>query len=106
MLITDNPYPLDGPGVDAAPESPGVYSLHLRDEVMFFGVAKENLRETLRAHYEEERGRLDRRAALTGFAYECPLDPDRRRRQLVFQFVAQYGQLPKLNARTREGART
>lgn len=79
MLITDNPYPLDGPGVDAAPESPGVYALHLRNEVMFYGVAEESLRETLRAHYEDERRRLDRRAALTGFTFECPPDADRRR---------------------------
>ena len=98
MQIAGNPYALDSVGVSHAPETPGVYALHLRDVVVYYGIAEESLRDALSEHHEVERSRLNRRESVTGFTFECPPDLDKRRRQLLFQFLASYGQHPKRNA--------
>jgi hypothetical protein len=63
-------------------------ALHLRNEVVYYGIAEQSLRDVLRRHAEVERARINPREALTGFTFECPPDPDRRRRELTFRFIA------------------
>jgi hypothetical protein len=84
----------------APDEWPGVYVLWQGDEVIYIGSSAEhrsNIRARLFAHLYGQEGDCTSRA--THYGWELAMHPDQRAEELLEQFEAESGRLPRCNAR-------
>lgn len=97
MTITGEPFAFEPRGVKLVPDEPGVFALFARREVVFIGVAEHSLRDTLEARLATQS--LGSDEEITGFVVEPTPIPHDRRRDLLFEYKALTGAMPKQNAR-------
>ena len=83
--------------VEGAPDEPGVFALWDGDELIYVG--RGSPAATIRARLREQ---LERRHACTAsashYSWELSLRPEARELQLLEEFAAQFGRMPKCNA--------
>jgi hypothetical protein len=99
MPITGEPFAFEPRDVKTTPDEPGVFALFSRREVVYIGVAEHSLRETLEARLATQS--LGSDDEITGFVVEATLHPHDRRRDLLFEYKAITGAMPKQNSRPR-----
>lgn len=97
MPITGEPFAFDPRDVKTTPDEPGVFALFCRREVVYIGVAERSLRETLEARLATQSIGSD--DDITGFVVEVASSPHDRRRDLLFEYKAITGEMPRQNAR-------
>ncbi len=97
MPITGEPFAFDPRDVKAVPDEPGVFALFCRRDVVFIGVAEHSLRETLESRLATQSIGSDEE--ITGFVVEPTPFPHDRRRDLLFEYKAITGAMPRQNAR-------
>jgi hypothetical protein len=76
----------------------GVYVLYDRAEIIYYGKSSAptgELKDRLLSHVDGREGRCTQLA--THFAYEGTIDADGRERELLVEFEAQNGHLPRCN---------
>jgi hypothetical protein len=95
--ITGEPFAFEPRDVKATPDDPGVFALFARREVVYIGVAEHSLRDTLEARLATQSIGSD--DEITGFVYESTEFPHDRRRDLLFEYRAITGAMPKQNGR-------
>jgi hypothetical protein len=99
MPIIGEPFAFEPRDVKLVPAEPGVFALFFRREVVYIGVAERSLRDTLEARLATQS--LGSDDEITGFVYEATPVPHDRRRDLLFEYKAITGAMPKQNARAR-----
>lgn len=81
--------------IEIVPEESGVFALWDTDEVIFYGYTTGSLREEL---YKHKRGMYgDCTAGAVYYNYELTMFPDYRCRDLLREFEAEHGRLPRCN---------
>ena len=95
MPISGDSYPFTQGNVDKAPAVPGVYALYDGLETIYIGSAQVSIRSRLQAHKRGDEGRCTQTA--TRYKREPNNSPLARERQLLTEFVQQYGRLPRCN---------
>ena len=83
--------------VSNAPALAGVYVLHQHGQVIYIGKAERSIRTRLVSHFNGSEGPCTQSA--THFEYELSSSPAAREKQLLQQYVARFGRLPRCNDR-------
>lgn len=82
--------------VSKAPETPGVYQCVSGNMTTYIGAAgPEGIRRNLMEHYSGKRGTCTQIS--TSFICEEHDDPEARCKELLAEYVAQHGSLPRCN---------
>ena len=82
--------------VDRAPNVPGVYALYDASACIYIGKAEHSIRVRLQRHLSGAEGRCTQRGT-TRYKRERHNNPSARERQLLTEFVQQFGRLPRCN---------
>lgn len=97
MPIRNPKYRLIRAMVEGAPEEAGIFALWEDDELIYLGRASPGA--TIRQRLEEH---LERRCECTSsashYSWELSLRPEARELELLREFSAQFGRMPKCNA--------
>ena len=100
MPIDSRSYDFTKKNVDLAPEEHGVYALYDRSELIYYGRAagtNVTIRSRLQDHFSGSEGNCTKGA--TYYAREVAGNPEARETQLLEDYQAKYGWLPRCNER-------
>lgn len=98
-MALDQRWELNSLMVASAPAEAGVYALWDRGEVIYYGAAfggAMTIRSRLLDHFRGRAGECTRRAS--HYSWELSLEPAKREAQLLQEFRAANGRLPRCNA--------
>jgi hypothetical protein len=96
MPIKNPLYRLTRTMVDGSPDEAGVYALWEGDELIYVGRASPaaSIRQRLEEHLERKCACTER---ATHYTWELSLRPATRELEILREFVAQFGRMPKCN---------
>lgn len=84
------------PTIDTvAPDKPGVYSLYLNGNLIYIGSSEVSIRDRLRSHHAGNEGSCTQGAS--EFNYDLSRAPVARERELLEEYQAANGRLPRCN---------
>jgi len=97
LPIRNPKYRLTRAMVEGAPEEVGIFALWEGDELIYLGRASPGatIRERLEEHLER---RCECTTRASHYSWELSLRPDARELELLREFTAQFGRVPKCNA--------
>ena len=97
MPIRNPKYRLTRAMVSGAPREAGIFALWEGDELIYFGRASPGatIRQRLEEHLEQ---RCECTTRASHYSWELSLRPELRELDLLREFSAQFGRLPKCNA--------
>jgi hypothetical protein len=95
MPVKGDQHPFIDEYVTQAPDSPGVYQLETRLEVVYVGMAEKSIRERLRDHLAQPS--IDCARSATRVRVETHDNPMARLQELLRERLLDKGRLPKCN---------
>jgi hypothetical protein len=97
MPIRNPKYRLTRAMVEGAPEEAGIFALWEGDELIYLGRASPGatIRQRLEEHLEQ---RCECTTRASHYSWELSLRPEARELELLREFTAQFGRMPKCNA--------
>ena len=100
MPINSDKYPATDDNINKSPESAGVYALYEGELLIYYGRAQGGsvtIRSRLQSHKRGDEGRCTQ--AMTHYAREVCSNPVTREVELLNEYKAIYGRLPRCNER-------
>jgi len=100
MPISGDKYEFTAKNVNKAPEGHGVYALYDGDILIYYGRAAGDgvtIRSRLQSHYAGNEGSCTKGA--THYRRETTNSPKHREKELLDEFEAKVGRLPRCNER-------
>lgn len=95
MPISGKFYAFNKQNVDNSPSKPGVYALYRDRKLTYIGKASYPIRSRLQDHYAGRDGQCT--MASTQYKREISSNPATRERELLQEYLQQYGSLPLCN---------
>lgn len=95
MPINGEQYAFSAENVSKAPDVPGVYALYNNGATVYIGRAQESIRARLQSHYAGRDGSCTQR--VDTYRREQTSSPVARERELLREFYAAHGRLPRCN---------
>jgi len=95
MQVDEQLQPFTDLMVVIAPNKPGVYTIWDHAEIIYIGKAEKSVRSRLEAHRLGNEGPCTMNA--THFQVEENNTPAKRERQLIREYLAEHGKLPRCN---------
>ena len=95
MPISGDRYEFTQSNVNGSPDAPGVYELFDGYVTTYIGKATVSIRSRLQSHYRGDDGRCTKLS--THYKREVTATPAARERQLLNEYVAAHGRLPRCN---------
>ena len=96
MPISGDEYSFTESNINNSPHAPGVYALYLRGELIYYGSATVQISDRLQDHLSGRDGPCTQQA--DGYRRELCSNPRQREKELLMEFRAAFGRLPRCNS--------